>query len=376
MKLKKLVAFILAGVMAAALLSACGNSPSGNQQDAAKTTFTVGFDQDFPPYGYVGDDGQFTGFDIEMATECAKRMGLEIKLQPVDWDSKDLELSSGSIDCIWNGFTMTGREDDYTWTEPYMDNSQVFVVKKDSGITKVADLKDKVVTAQADSAALNALNDEEHADTKALFSKLLTCQQYNSAFMDLEAGAVDSVAMDIGVAKYQIQGKEDQYVILDEPILEEQYGVGFFKGNTELRDKVQNTLKEMVKENKGHILNVASIAGFMPGPLMATYYATKNYVVSLTRAIRKELRKNKSKVKISLLCPGPVDTNFNNVANVKFKIPGLTSEYVAKYAIKKMQKGKLIIIPGTLIKIVRWLTEITPDVIVEEFSYHTQTKKR
>lgn len=135
-------------------------------------------------------------------------------------------------------------------------------------------------------------------------------------------------------------------------------------------------LKEMVKENKGHILNVASIAGFMPGPLMATYYATKNYVVSLTRAIRKELRKNKSKVKISLLCPGPVDTNFNNVANVKFKIPGLTSEYVAKYAIKKMQKGKLIIIPGTLIKIVRWLTEMTPDVIVEEFSYHTQTKKR
>ena len=135
-------------------------------------------------------------------------------------------------------------------------------------------------------------------------------------------------------------------------------------------------LQDMCKKNSGYILNVASIAGFMPGPLMATYYATKNYVVSLTRAIRKELRKNKSKVKISLLCPGPVDTNFNNVANVKFKIPGLTSEYVAKYAIKKMQKGKLIIIPGTLIKIVRWLTEMTPDVIVEEFSYHTQTKKR
>ena len=135
-------------------------------------------------------------------------------------------------------------------------------------------------------------------------------------------------------------------------------------------------LQDMCKKNSGYILNVASIAGFMPGPLMATYYATKNYVVSLTRAIRKELRKNKSKVKISLLCPGPVDTNFNNVANVKFKIPGLTSEYVAKYAIKKIQKGKLIIIPGTLIKIVRWLTEITPDVIVEEFSYHTQTKKR
>lgn len=135
-------------------------------------------------------------------------------------------------------------------------------------------------------------------------------------------------------------------------------------------------LKEMIKKDSGKILNVASIAGFMPGPLMTTYYSTKNYVVRFSESIREELRRKKSKVQISILCPGPVDTNFNNVANVKFKIPGLTSEYVAKYAIKKMQKGKLIIIPGTLIKIVRWLTEITPDVIVEEFSYHTQTKKR
>ena len=135
-------------------------------------------------------------------------------------------------------------------------------------------------------------------------------------------------------------------------------------------------LKEMVKENKGHILNVASIAGFMPGPLMATYYATKNYVVSLTRAIRKELRKNKSKVKISLLCPGPVDTNFNNVANVKFKIPGLSSEKVAQYAIDKMLKNKFMILPGTLIKIGKAFSEITPDIIKEEVAYHAQKRKR
>lgn len=134
-------------------------------------------------------------------------------------------------------------------------------------------------------------------------------------------------------------------------------------------------LKDMMEKNSGHILNVASIAGFMPGPLMATYYATKNYIVSLTRAIHKELKKEHSKIKISLLCPGPVDTNFNNVANVKFKIPGLSSQYVARYAIKNMLKGKFLIIPGILIKLARLLTEITPTVIVEEVSYHMQTRK-
>lgn len=134
-------------------------------------------------------------------------------------------------------------------------------------------------------------------------------------------------------------------------------------------------LKEMIKNDKGHILNVASIAGFMPGPLMATYYATKNYIVSLTRAIHKELKKEHSNVKISLLCPGPVDTNFNNVANVKFKIHGLTSEYVAKYGIEKMLKGKFIIVPGSIIKIARILTEITPTIITEEIAYHMQIRK-
>ena len=132
----------------------------------------------------------------------------------------------------------------------------------------------------------------------------------------------------------------------------------------------------MVKNNKGHILNVASIAGFMPGPLMAAYYASKNYIVSLTRAINKEIKKKNSKVKLSLLCPGPVNTNFNNVANVKFKVKALSSEYVAKYAIDKMLKGKLLIIPGTLIKIAKFMAKISPTPIVEEVSYHMQISKR
>lgn len=135
-------------------------------------------------------------------------------------------------------------------------------------------------------------------------------------------------------------------------------------------------LKDMVKENRGHILNVASIAGFMPGPLMSTYYASKNYVVALTRAINKELKKDKSNVRISLLCPGPVNTNFNNVADVKFKMKGLTSEFVAKYAISKMLKGKLIIVPGFSVRNARRFLEILPDRLKEGFAYNAQIRKR
>lgn len=245
MKLKSIFAILTAGVLACAGLTACGDDKAASNQ---KATFTVGFDQDFPPFGYVDENGEFTGFDLELAKEAAKRMDMEIKLQPIDWDSKELELSSGSISCIWNGFTMNSRENDYTWTESYMDNSQVFVVKSDSGIKTQADLAGKIVTAQTDSAALNALNGDDFKDLKASFKELLTCAQYNTAFMDLEAGAVDAVAMDIGVAKYQIEGKESKFIILDEPIVKEQYAIGFYKGNTEMRDKVQKALDEMAAD--------------------------------------------------------------------------------------------------------------------------------
>lgn len=216
--------------------------------DSNDGKITVGFDQNFPPFGYVGDDGNYTGFDIEMATECAKRMGKEIVLQPIDWDAKDMELEAGTIDCIWNGFTMNGREDQYTWSKPYMDNSQVFVVKVDSGIKSSADLAGKVVEVQKESSAQSALEDEKHKDLLSSFGQFLTVDQYNTAFMDLEAGAVDAIGIDIGVAKFQLEGKEDKFVILEDPISTEQYGIGFLKGNEVLRDEVENTLLEMVKD--------------------------------------------------------------------------------------------------------------------------------
>lgn len=134
-------------------------------------------------------------------------------------------------------------------------------------------------------------------------------------------------------------------------------------------------LNKMKSKNKGHILNVASIAGMEPGPLMAAYYASKAYVIRLSRAVNKELRREKSNIKISILCPGPVDTNFNNVANVVFKAPSMPSEKVAKYGIDKTLKGKLIIIPGFLNKCVRFFSKILPDAILEEVAYHIQRRK-
>lgn len=134
-------------------------------------------------------------------------------------------------------------------------------------------------------------------------------------------------------------------------------------------------LKDMKQKNSGKILNVASIAGFMPGPLMATYYATKNYVVRISEAIREELKKEKSKVQISILCPGPVDTNFNKVADVEFALKGLSSEYVAQYGIKKFLKGKFYIIPGWKIKLAKIGCKIAPTNIVSKISYNMQRRK-
>ena len=135
-------------------------------------------------------------------------------------------------------------------------------------------------------------------------------------------------------------------------------------------------LKDMVKRDSGHILNVASIAGFMSGPLMSAYYASKNYVVKLSTAIQKELKKQKSNVKISVLCPGPVDTNFNDVAGVQFKLKSVSSEYVARYGIDNALKGKKVILPTFQIKLIKFFTKITPDKILLEISYRTQRRKR
>lgn len=135
-------------------------------------------------------------------------------------------------------------------------------------------------------------------------------------------------------------------------------------------------LKDMRKKDKGYILNVASSASFQPGPLMATYYSTKAYVLHLTEAIWYELKKEKSKVKVSCLCPGPVATNFNRVAGVKFSVKSLSAKYVAKYGIDKMLKGKLVIIPGFKMKCARFFGRFIPDKVLMKITYRIQKKKK
>lgn len=246
--MKRVLVALLAISMAAGVLTGCGSKGSDK-------TFTVGFDAEFPPYGYRDDNGEYVGFDLDLAAEVCKRQGWELVKQPIDWDAKDMELSSGAIDCIWNGFTMNGREDAYTWTEPYVDNSQVFVVAAASGVQNKEELAGKVVAVQKDSSALAALNDEENSDNIALrdsFAQLIEYADYNTAFMDLEQGAVDAVAIDIGVAQYQIAQREaGKFVMLqgeDNKLAVEQYAVGLLKGNDELRDTVQKTLDEMAAD--------------------------------------------------------------------------------------------------------------------------------
>ena len=244
---KRSLAVLMAGVMAASMMTGVVSVYA----DADSKTLTVGFDAEYPPFGYKDDNGEYVGFDLDLAQEVCDNLGWELVKKPINWDSKDMELNSGSIDCIWNGFTINGREDDYTWSDPYLNNEQVMVVASDSGIETLADLAGKNVVVQAASAALDALNSEDNKDLTDSFGSLTENPDYNTAFMNIDSGAADAVAVDIGVAKYQLaQREEGKYKILDEPIQSEQYGIGFAKGNEELRDRVWAEVMKLYDEGE------------------------------------------------------------------------------------------------------------------------------
>lgn len=261
--MKKILAVMLCLVMVLGVFAGCGDkkddtagaSASADAQTtpvSEMTSLTVGFDAEYPPYGYKDENGEYVGFDLDLAQEVCNRMGWELKKQPINWDAKDMELNAGTIDCIWNGFTMTGREDDYTFSVPYVDNSIVFIVMNDSDIQTKEDLAGKVVVTQADSSALTALTSTEDNDEnlalKDSFAELQEVADYNTAFLNLESGAADCIAVDIGVAQYQLTSRNGMFRQLDEPLSTEQYGIGFKKGNEELRDAVQKVLFEMYED--------------------------------------------------------------------------------------------------------------------------------
>ena len=262
--MKKTISILLAVLMVltcAFALASCGdkkpadaNTASDAQPVAADgQKLIVGFDAEFPPFGFVAEDGSYDGFDLAMAKELCNRLGWEFEAVAIDWNSKDAELSSGNINCIWNGFTYTGREDQYTWSDPYVDNSIVLVVKADSGITSLADLAGKSVMAQAGSSAVDAIDANE--EFKASLKEVVQLPDYNTGFMDLDSGSVDAVAADLGVATFNISSKDGAYVILDEPLSTEQYAVGFLLGNTELRDAVNAELLKMAED--GTMMSIA-----------------------------------------------------------------------------------------------------------------------
>ena len=268
--MKKFAAMLLTGVMAISL-AACGGSSGAStstdnaaaepaaEETAAATDdseFVVGFDAEYPPYGYLDEaTGDYTGFDLELAEELCKRRGWTLKKQPINWDNKDAEIDSGTIDCIWNGMTYTGREAAYTWSKPYVNNSIVIAVLADSDIQTTADLAGKVVIVQSDSSAETALKSDELAALAGTFADLQRNPSYNTCFTDMKSGAVDAVAVDIGVARYQMRNNPDAFRILEEPISTEQYAIAFKLGNEALRDQVQETYDEMLAD--GTVMKIA-----------------------------------------------------------------------------------------------------------------------
>ena len=249
--MKKAFTLLTLVVMCAFVLVGCKKAEETAPAEAQ--TFTVGFDAEFPPYGFRGEDGSYKGFDLDLAKEVCLRNGWTFVAKPIDWAAKDAELNAGTIDCIWNGFTITDeRKDQYTWSSAYVQNKQLILVKKDSGLKKLDELNGKAVAAQDGSSGASALEDAlkelQKKDANFNFKEYKKVKDYVTAKTMLESGAVDAVALDSAVALGFIEKSNGAFVTFEEPLMFENYGVGFKKGNTELRDKVEATLHEMVKD--------------------------------------------------------------------------------------------------------------------------------
>ena len=246
--MKKTTLTILAAAMAASLLAGSSMVFAESSTEAGEDAvfvFKHGFDLDYPPYSYIDDEGKTNGFDVELAQAVCDYYGWQYEAVPFNWDAKDAELNAGSCDCIWSGFTMNGREDDYQWSIPYSDNTQMIMVAKDSGIATLADLAGKTVGVQTATSAYDLLNDEEgQAALAGTFASLEVYETYTIAFNDLKAGAIDAIAIDVTSGNYLMSGETD-YQFLDEELGSEVYGIGFRKEDTELCEKVNAALEAL-----------------------------------------------------------------------------------------------------------------------------------
>ena len=247
--MKKLVA--CAALLACALVAfAGGNKEKGDtslDDVLKKGTFVMGLDDSFPPMGFRNDNNEIVGFDVDLAREVARRLGVELVLQPIDWAAKEMELNTKKIDCIWNGFTMTPeREEAMAFSKPYLQNAQVVVVRNDSGFERLADLAGHAAGVQAGSSAQEALN--AAASFKASLGNVAEFRDNLTALLDLELHGIDAVIMDLVVAEYSIKESGKEMHILAESLAPESYGIGFRKGDVALRDRVQEVLEAMAAD--------------------------------------------------------------------------------------------------------------------------------
>lgn len=237
--MKKILAMALVLMMALAA-GAC----------AEGYTFKMGFDAEYPPYSYMGDDGEYTGYDIDMCKKVCEILGWDIELVPINWDTKLLTLDAGEIDCIWSGLTIDVIDPEaYTLSFAYSDNSQMILTKKDSGIATLDDLAGKIVGVQLGTSADLLLSEGgDRADLAATFGELMRFENYNVCFTELMAGSIDAIAIDIGVAAGKIAEYGDEYVMLDEAIASEEYGICFRKDDAELCAQVEEAFMQLVED--------------------------------------------------------------------------------------------------------------------------------
>lgn len=249
--MKKFMGVVLVAASLVCLFG-CKKSKTAESKNAvedlkARGTFVLGLDDSFPPLGYRDENNEIVGYDIDLAKEVAKRLGVEFKAQPIDWDAKEMELETGKIDCIWNGFTITDeRKNALSFTPAYLNNEQVLVVRNNSGIKSLADMKGKTVGLQSGSSAQEAINDNpsfsSSVGNKIMFKDNIT------ALNDLDIGGVDGVVMDSVVANYSIAQTGKPFTVIEESLANEGYGIAFRKNEPKLRDEVWNILKEMQED--------------------------------------------------------------------------------------------------------------------------------
>ena len=244
--MNKTVSILLASLAAATLFTACGKKPEAPAAaaPAAAQAIVIGLDDNFPPMGFRDDKGELVGFDIDLAREAGKRIGVEVQFKPIDWSAKEAELTGKRVDVLWNGLTITEeRKSNILFTTPYLENHQIIVVTEKSPVTTKAQLAGKVVGVQDGSSAVDAI--QKDADTAKSIKEIKKFGDNVTALMDLSAGRLDALVVDEVVGRYYTSKKPGEYRVLDENFGTEDYGVGTRKDDTELMAKIEKAMDDM-----------------------------------------------------------------------------------------------------------------------------------